>query len=301
MKYIILILLILVFSLPGLTWGPVVHTRIANRIIESGTFELDENAFKRGNVLPDMSLAIANLRKDNDKVWMERQHYLHQETFVSAMLLEADTPELESFAYGWLAHLAADEVESVYTEDKISQGAPEGADWAVDTFYDEKQKIELTWAEKGLIQAALGDYWKVSNKDWKDIEKSYNGYFTWREWAFANRKKIAKEWYSDYGDYVVQSISNAVKAIEEIKGDYCYQELDFSNVRVIITTHGEINKAYSAGKKRWQAVWAFSEFKDGIYTVWLPVEASEALIGHEFAHILAWKGVDVDEVRAEDE
>lgn len=83
-----------------------------------------------------------------------------------------------------------------------------------------------------------------------------------------------------------------------------FDQYDFTDVVVIVTTHDVINTAWKmiGGQRKWKEVYAFSYFdhKKNKYYVYLPVGASEALIGHEFAHILKWKGANVREVKAED-
>jgi len=72
-----------------------------------------------------------------------------------------------------------------------------------------------------------------------------------------------------------------------------WEQYDLSDVIVIITTHKAINTAWRmiGGQKDWKEVYAFSYYnhKNGKYYVYLPINASEKLIGHEFKHILEWK------------
>jgi len=76
-----------------------------------------------------------------------------------------------------------------------------------------------------------------------------------------------------------------------------FDKFDFSDVVVIVTTHEVINTAWKlvGGQKDYKEVYAFSYFdhKKGKYYVYLPVGANEALVGHEFSHILRWKGAKV--------
>ena len=80
-----------------------------------------------------------------------------------------------------------------------------------------------------------------------------------------------------------------------------YKTYDMSDVTVIVTTHAIINETWKriGGLKDFSEVGAFSYYDhyQKKYFVYLPVGASERTIGHEFAHILKWKGAKVKEVR----
>jgi len=88
-------------------------------------------------------------------------------------------------------------------------------------------------------------------------------------------------------------------------GKITYDTHHMIDVEVTIASHEFINTIWriTGGQEDWDKVHAFSYYdhNNGKYHIFLPYGASEALIGHEFAHILAWKGADVKEVRAEDE
>jgi len=78
-----------------------------------------------------------------------------------------------------------------------------------------------------------------------------------------------------------------------------HNRFDMSDVVVVITTHDVINTTWKILGGDFSEVGALSYYNPKLkkYFVLLPEGASEAVIGHEFAHILKWKGANIKEIR----
>jgi len=211
-----------VFSNQALAWGPEAHTVIGQTILGSKGCRQDivnnPGSFLLGNILPDVPLSLAYYKGYDDSVWMDRQYLFHSEKFLSTMTDLSTTSEERAFAYGWLAHIVSDKVESAYSKRQLAKGAPVSADFPVDTLVSTSQRVNINSSIRNLIQKSIensGGSWHVSSAEWADIQSAYNGYFSllYQIKLKQNYGAIAEEWYSDYTSELAKSVNTSLRVI----------------------------------------------------------------------------------------
>jgi len=228
MKKLLILITISMFLIAtpsqALAWGPRTHTLIGQQILEADEFpdrlRKHYSAFLLGNILPDMAL-VFQYRNDSNPVWQERHRKLYSEEFYYALWLQSRSDEDKAFALGYIAHVVSDSIEEVYSSQQIGYGAPCSADYPVDVFIPSRQLVSISQSQRKLIQRTLDVAcveWKVSPQEWRQIERSYNGYFSWFAQIFLDWQygEIANQWYNSYDSYILDSITEALNFINSL-------------------------------------------------------------------------------------
>ena len=220
---VIALLLIMVTAIPCLAWGPNTHLEIDKSINES-------TLFRQGSVFPDMALALhyaaGYLWHSPPDNYMEIHHTLHSREFADILWDTCQTNNVQEFVEGWICHtMGSDPVESAYTADKLSQGAPNGVDWCVDWYYQpNNMDCSICPEVKLALQQALAqtdlDWMPSSWYDWDDIEYIYEEYLDiWADWYVINGYDVvAQEWYSDHEWYIQSSVAHSFVEILSYQG-----------------------------------------------------------------------------------
>jgi len=189
MRVLIAILLIVIVLIPSqvMAWGPRTHIQIAHEL------ERTSNDFLAGSVLPDFSLSLRARGVDYPNL----QSVTHSQEFID-LLPEGD------FKDGWIAHVESDKIETAYSKQRISEGAPMGADYPVDQAYHVDQPI-ITETHGAIIDDIL-DKLGIDRPetDWRLVNSTYRVYI--RCYWMDKYKKVLNEWYSDYQEYVDKSV-----------------------------------------------------------------------------------------------
>lgn len=213
MKRITLATLALAIMLLAGAWGPLGHYNIASEAENYKRFatEQERQAYKAGSVLPDMALATGR----------SEQGMFHQQSYLDALWLLADTPLKKAFARGYKGHLEADKIETTYSQSKQALGAPWTADYPVDVLlrgtttygfgsYWTPPRISVTSEIKSLIiqawKLAYPTYSWAPTSSWIDSAvNTFNGYFFAAAYARTNWYSMigvtpaeAQVWYGDY-------------------------------------------------------------------------------------------------------
>jgi len=181
-----LLAITLLIPSPVLAWGPRTHVEIAHRLGETNSDYL------WGTVLPDYSLALRYAGHDYPNL----QSVTHSSEFLEALWQTDATP---AFIYGWEAHCKADEIETAYSRSKA--GAPMSADWPVDqAFQQELPEVRLyhcLWIWDALKAVGVDEEVPVNVLP---IYRMYMSYYN------NDYEDVLDEWYSDYEDYVQDSV-----------------------------------------------------------------------------------------------
>jgi len=216
---LLMIIPMFVFSNQALAWGPEAHTVIGQTVLGSEGCRQDiidnPTSFLLGNILPDIPLSLAYYKGYDDS---GRQYLFHSDKFLSTMIDLSTTSEERAFAYGWLAHITSDKIESAYSKRQIAKGAPVSADFPVDTLVHAGQLVNISSPIRDLIQQSIdesGGGWHISNTEWANIETAYNLYFLvlYQVKLKQNYGAIAEEWYSDYASELAKSVNTSLKVI----------------------------------------------------------------------------------------
>jgi len=189
------IVLVVLCPSPVMAWGPITHLEIAHM---QGYTGMSGECYQSGSILPDFSLAY----RMKDSSYPNLQSVTHTDEFVAALREIAH----KDFCDGWQAHLDADKVESLYSRERIADGAPESADWVVDQAYAEDMKDNAPWfipAYQVWIDYALDAVGcEVDCPKWQMLDALYSGYIGGYQPNKEHYQEVLVEWYSDYQEYV---------------------------------------------------------------------------------------------------
>jgi len=207
---------------PCLAWGPDTHLEIDKSLGDS-------NLFKQGSVFPDCALGLhvadGHLFAPCPENYAEIHNTFHSREFADILWITCQANDVQEFAEGWIAHtLGSDPIESAYSQDKVSQGAPDGADWCVDYFYCENtMDTTIGSPVRAALQSAIDQTdldWTISADGWLDIEYVYMIYLDFGEWWYEiyEYDVVAQEWYSDHEWYLQSSIAHSTVEILSYQG-----------------------------------------------------------------------------------
>ena len=206
---LLLLVMVLVSALAAGAWGPITHIRIAGEVAQEIPIG-DMNAYLLGAVMPDMALATGSSYLDHN--------WLHSESFYNTLRSLAETPTTTDFVKGWLTHITSDKIEQAYSQQKIAQGAPWSADYAVDRLKGYTYSSGLR--NDSQVADLLEDAWRVNGRpgsDWgPDLEDAIDGfnaylYLLW-QWVTPDYQQ-AQKWYGDYYGPYDLSVSSSVEAL----------------------------------------------------------------------------------------
>jgi len=188
MKKIVVLALLVSLFIPQTVcaWGSRTHMEIVDRM--DGREDVDYD-YQMGCVLPDLALALVYGGYPNPNL---TQAMFHSQEFIDA-LWEVDGG---SFTRGWVSHVSSDTIEVPYSQAKVSEGAPEGADWAVDWFYPCEISFWIETPHRNAVQSALDIVYPgttISPFEWWEIECAYHYYFTEYDIFFPDEQEIAEE------------------------------------------------------------------------------------------------------------
>lgn len=190
---------------PCAAWGSVTHECIAGGVIKKIDIN-NINAFYTGCVLPDIALANSFGNKD------DRQGMFHNIDYMCNLSKYADTPELQDFVRGWIAHIISDLVEKNYSNsNKLC------ADWYVDRLIGSS---DVTIDISDDIADIMVNAWEETYPDNDSVTASWvknsSGIINLYLMGLYNPKSMddaVKYFGNDYMEYVRRSVTISAMVI----------------------------------------------------------------------------------------